>query len=147
MIVSAPAVTTAQQPRVIGRPFVAGQCANPAGRPKGSRHKLGEAFIQAMLNDFEEHGSKVVEAVRTEQPAQYLKVVASILPKELNIRTTATEEMSDDDLALGIAALQSILAAQSAGTGGPASPGHKQAALLQPVREAEIVPLAGADGQ
>lgn len=55
---------------------------NP-GRPKGSRNKLGEAFIEAMYEDFQEHGVAAIEKVRTEKPDQYLKVVASILPKEI----------------------------------------------------------------
>lgn len=55
---------------------------NP-GRPKGARNKLGEAFIKAMLDDFNEHGVAAVETVRIEKPDQYLKVIASILPKEI----------------------------------------------------------------
>src|SRR5262245_36762420 len=35
---------------------------NP-GRPKGSRNKLGEAFIQALAEDFERHGAEVIERV------------------------------------------------------------------------------------
>lgn len=98
--------------------FKAGQpSANPRGRPKGSRNKLGEAFVEAMLKDFDAHGEKVIETVRTERPDQYLKVIASILPKELNVTTSRVEEMSDDELAAGIAALQSILAASAARAG------------------------------
>jgi len=63
---------------------------NP-GRPKGSRNKLGEAFIAAMYDDFQEHGVEVIEAVREGKPDQYLKVIASILPKEIE----AGEKLSD----------------------------------------------------
>jgi hypothetical protein len=31
--------------KVIHRPFLPGQSGNPRGRPKGSRHKLSEAFL------------------------------------------------------------------------------------------------------
>jgi Family of unknown function (DUF5681) len=85
--------------RVVGRPFLPGQSGNPAGRPKGARHKLGEAFIAAMHADFETHGEKVVAQVREEKPDQYLKVIASILPKELTVNAGPLEEMSDDALA------------------------------------------------
>lgn len=54
---------------------------NP-GRPKGARNKLGEAFIQALHDDFNEHGIAAVEQVRIEKPDQYLKVIASLMPKE-----------------------------------------------------------------
>ncbi len=63
--------------------FKPGQSGNPAGRPKGARHKLGGAFLEAMLEDFNTHGVDVIKAVRLEKPDQYLKVVASILPKEI----------------------------------------------------------------
>ena len=70
---------------------------NP-GRPKGSRNKLGEAFLSAMHEDFVEHGAKVIEQVRIEKPDQYLKVVASILPQQLNVNVQPFDEMSDDQL-------------------------------------------------
>ena len=85
-----------QDKRVIGAPFKKG---NP-GRPKGARNKLGEAFLEAMLDDFTEHGAVVIETVRTEKPDQYLKVIASILPKEMNLSVNDQfSEMTDDELA------------------------------------------------
>jgi len=65
--------------------FKPGQSGNPAGRPKGARHKLGTEFLEKMLADFEVHGDSVIEKVRDEKPDQYLKVVASILPKEIEL--------------------------------------------------------------
>lgn len=62
--------------------FVAGNSGN-GGRPRGARAKLGEAFLEAMYTDFQEHGVAAIITVRDEKPDQYLKVVASILPKEL----------------------------------------------------------------
>ncbi|MFL6797474.1 MAG: hypothetical protein ACJ8F3_08695 [Xanthobacteraceae bacterium] len=66
-------------------PAQPGEVRNPRGRPKGSRNKLGEAFIAALHEDFSEHGLEVIQRVRVEEPAQYLKVVASILPRELKV--------------------------------------------------------------
>ncbi len=70
--------------------FVAGNSGN-GGRPKGARAKLGEAFLSAMQQDFAENGAAVIEAVRTEKPDQYLKVVASILPKEIDLGDETTK--------------------------------------------------------
>ncbi|CAB4157790.1 hypothetical protein UFOVP679_45 [uncultured Caudovirales phage] len=70
---------------------------NP-GRPKGSRNKLGEAFLEALHDDFNTHGVAAIVQVREEKPDQYLKVIASILPKELNVNVNDTDAMSDDEL-------------------------------------------------
>jgi len=105
-------------------PFKPGQSGNPKGRPKGSRNKLGEDFLSALQADFAEHGPSTIVKVREERPHEYLKVIAGILPKELNVNTSRVEEMSDDELADGIAALQSILAAQAAREGSEKTPRH-----------------------
>lgn len=91
--------------------FRPGQVANPNGRPKSSRHKLGEAFIQAMHADFQQHGDKVIEQVRIERPSQYLKVIASILPKELNVNTNVLESLDDNELAEMVVVLKSVRSA------------------------------------
>lgn len=82
-------------------PFVKGQSGNPKGRPRGSRQKLTEAVLKAYCDDFAEHGVGVVEKVRTEDPATYLRVVSSLLPKELEatVRHVDAKELTDDDLA------------------------------------------------
>jgi hypothetical protein len=73
-------LTIAEQRDGKGR-FLTGNSGG--GRPKGARSKLGEEFLQALLKDFNEHGAKVIATVREDKPDQYLKVVASILPKEI----------------------------------------------------------------
>lgn len=72
--------------------------ANPSGRPKGSRNKLGEAFLSDLLADWEAHGAEVIESVRADKPEVYMKVVASILPKDLNVNVNKFEELSDEEL-------------------------------------------------
>lgn len=99
--------------------FKPGQSGNPAGRPKGARSKLGEAFIEAMHADFEQHGVAAIAKVRDEKPDQYLKVIASILPKDLNVNINNMDDLTDDQLIQRIrqldSAIRPFLDAQGAG--------------------------------
>lgn len=102
-------------------PWKPGQSGNPAGRPRGSRNKLGEAFIQALYDDFTQHGVEVIEKVREDKPDQYLKVVASILPKEFHVTDATLTDMSDEEvfeIASAIRAARSGAAAAGGAPGG-----------------------------
>lgn len=101
------------------------------GRPKGSRNKLGEQFLQDLLADWEEGGAAAIRTVRTEKPDQYLKVVASTLPKELNVKVNELDELTDDQIARQLASVASQLAAAGFDLG--AGAGAKEAA--QPTGE------------
>jgi hypothetical protein len=95
--------------RVIGRPFKKGQSGNPAGKPKGSRNKLGEAFLSDMYNDWLENGVAVIQEVRAEKPDVYLRTVASILPRDRNVNINPLEEAGDDELIQRLRDLDSII--------------------------------------
>ena len=71
-------------------------CASGAakGRPKGSRNRLGVAFVEAMLGDFEQHGRTVIANLRDDKPEQYLRIVASILPKEIELGEDAIDTIA-----------------------------------------------------
>ena len=85
------------------KPFEPG---NP-GRPKGSRNKLGEAFIEALHDDFNANGVAAIVEVRQTRPHEYLKVIAGILPKELKVSSDI--ELSDDQLIERIRQLDDII--------------------------------------
>ncbi len=104
---SDPANKNAPKPR--GKPFQPGNQANPLGRPKGSRNRLGEAFIQALADDFDKHGIKAITTVRDERPHEYLKVIASLLPKQVEIKEGAFDGIGDEELAALIVAARSAL--------------------------------------
>jgi hypothetical protein len=87
--------------------FVTGNIGG--GRPKGSRNKLGEAFLDDMFADWQANGAAAIIAVRTEKPDQYLKVVASILPKELNVNVNEVDSLTDDELIERIRALDAAI--------------------------------------
>jgi len=113
-----------------------GQVLNPNGRTKGSRNKLGEEFVQALQQDFNQHGPAAIVRVREEKPDAYLKVIASILPKELNVNTNALGDMSDDELTAVLAALRALadtVAPALAGAGTGEASRAQPAADLSPV--------------
>lgn len=78
--------------------FPAGKSGNPTGRPKGARSKLGEDFLADMYADWQNHGPAVIERVRETKPEQYLKVVASLLPKDINLNVESYQEWTDEQL-------------------------------------------------
>jgi hypothetical protein len=106
---SSAADNTAQKQQ-IGRPFEPGQSGNPSGRPKGSRNKFSEKLLEAFAKDFDQYGEEVIQTVRTERPHEYLRIAASLMPKQMEIEDKRgqgrAEDLSDDELA-AIAAGQS----------------------------------------
>jgi hypothetical protein len=110
-------------------PFKPGQSGNPAGRPKGSRNKLGEAFIEALHEDFLDNGAATIARVRIEDPTAYVKVCASLLPKELKIERV--DELNDEQLDQRIRQLASIIGVEigaADASGGKAAPDETQSA-------------------
>ena len=77
--------------------FLTGSNGGP-GRPKGSRNRLSEAFIAALCDDFDQHGAAAIERTRVEDPVAYVRVLASILPRQIRVEDEL-REMSDEDLA------------------------------------------------
>ena len=69
-------------------PWRRGESGNPAGRPKGSRNKLSEEFVAEVYADWCEHGAAAIKTVREIRPDVYVKVVASLLPRQVQAAVT-----------------------------------------------------------
>ena len=69
-------------------PWRRGESGNPAGRPKGSRNKLSEEFVAEVSADWCEHGAAAIKTVREIRPDDYVKVVASLLPRQVQAAVT-----------------------------------------------------------
>jgi hypothetical protein len=91
----------------------------PAGTATTKRTKktLGDDFLDAVRADFRAHGAGVIAAVRADKPDQYLKIVQSVLPKELasnlpkglHASTDTLESLSDDEIRRRIRGLEAVL--------------------------------------
>ncbi len=81
--------------------FKPGQSGNPKGRPKGSRNKINDAFLRDFYEAWEAFGRPALLAAAWTKPAEFVKVAASLLPKELEatVRTIRAENLADDELA------------------------------------------------
>src|SRR5262245_14851362 len=68
------------------------------GRRKGSRDRISTALLESIAADFEAHGDEAVKIARVERPVEYLRIVASLLPKEFEITDNRLKDISDDEL-------------------------------------------------
>jgi hypothetical protein len=112
------------RPKPSSQAWQPGQSGNPKGRPIGSRNKLNEKFILALHDDFVEHGSKVIAKVREEKPDIYLKVIASILPRELHVKEQSMfDGMTNEQLDEILGSVRAIIATHApAGLGDGKAP-------------------------
>ena len=108
--------------------FQPGNKASP-GRPKGARSRLQENFLAALADDFAEYGVQAIQTMRAEKPSEYIKTVASLMPKQLEL-DRPLQDLTDDDLAIGIHALQAYITANGLSEGTGAATVLEQAASV-----------------
>jgi hypothetical protein len=79
--------------------FQTGNIGGP-GRPRGSRNLLGEEFVAAVHRDWTLHGQAVLARVRVDNPGSYLRVIASLVARDVIVQRTPSEfdHLSDAEL-------------------------------------------------
>ena len=75
------------------------------GRKTGSRNRLTETFLAAIETDFSQHGPQTLAQLRSDDPAAYLRIVASLVPRDMILR----REQAEDYSGLGLDELEDIL--------------------------------------
>lgn len=70
------------------RPFKPGQSGNLAGRPKGSRNKLSERFLEDMHDLWKRRGMQVLESIVETHPEKLLAAMVQVLPRDFQVTVT-----------------------------------------------------------
>ena len=87
---------------------------NPHGNRHRTRHLLNQEFMQPQLLHFRQHGKKAIEKVARNQPAVYVKILALLVPREMQIEhTNRIKQMTDEEIEQAIEAIQTMLAARA----------------------------------
>jgi hypothetical protein len=95
----------------------AADATNPGGSLEATRRSFNKDFLLALAADFKKHGAAAIEKVRKQQPAAYMKICASLVPREMKVEhSNAIKAMSDEQIEAAIEAIQAMLE-QRAGEG------------------------------
>jgi hypothetical protein len=71
---------------------------NPSrSKQKGDRDRLSAAFLKALGDDFEQHGEATIKALREKDPSTYIRVVAGLQPKTVEIEEVSPESRLSDE--------------------------------------------------
>src|SRR5258707_14944478 len=82
---------------------------------RGSRNRLSEAVICALLRDFSKHGIKAIAKVRKTQPAAYMKICALLVPREMKLEHSGgIKAMSTEQIERSIELIKEMLAEREA---------------------------------
>ena len=79
-------------------PFKPGTTGNPGGRPKGARNNLAEAFLDDLVEAWEREGAAAIQRVIETKPAAFLKIVADLMPKDMNLTVNRYDQLTDEQL-------------------------------------------------
>lgn len=109
-----------------GHGWKPGESGNPGGSTQGYRRKIQGKFLETLAADFDLHGKQAIVDCRENKPDVYMKVCASLLPKEIDLKNPL-DEIDDTTLAAVLAAVRAVLAgatgkAPDQGTVEPPSP-------------------------
>ncbi len=62
-----------------------GQVLNPHGRPKGSRNRLSEKFLESLEQLWQERGREILDRAVEESPGTIISAITKLMPKEATL--------------------------------------------------------------
>jgi hypothetical protein len=88
--------------------FKPGQSGNPRGLPRGSRHRLSECVLAELCETWETHGKDALNRLAAENPVAFVRIVASLVPRQREALVNPFDDFTDEDLDQLAAYLESI---------------------------------------
>lgn len=81
------------------------------GRPTGARDRLRNNFIAALADNFSKGGAEAIEKMRLEDPSGYVRAIATLMPKEMDVSHTVSplEQLTDEQLSAIVDATERFL--------------------------------------
>lgn len=108
-------------PKNLAPAFKPGQSGNPGGSTKGYRKTLQGDFLRSLATDFSKHGAEAIRQAREDDPLGYIRTVAALMPKEVEL-VRPLEALSDDELSAIAEQLRSALGTGSVRAGDSTPP-------------------------
>jgi hypothetical protein len=107
---------------------------NPAGRPVGSRNKFADNFFADLSATWAAHGKTAMEKTAQEEPAKFVAICASLIPKDVQLSLTARLPggLDPDDWQIALAVFQAVRDALPDASKRP--PGEVMAFVLEAIR-------------
>jgi hypothetical protein len=84
------------------------------GRPNTAQRKLLDLFVAALVKDFEEGGPEAIATLRRFDPANYLRLVAVMVPRTL-VDANARNDEYDEEVADALDRVQELVDAYASG--------------------------------
>jgi hypothetical protein len=126
-------------PRSKNGQWVAGFSGRQGTDPGRARKALNADTIRAMHDAFRRGGRQAIDKVMKNAPAQFLKMLVLLVPRELEVtHSGGVKGMSDEQLERGIEALEALMAKRAARPGDDAK--VIEAQVAEPAAEEPSAP-------
>src|SRR5262245_61139263 len=100
--------------RINGR-FAPGFSGNPGGSPDRARKALNAETIAELHKAFRRGGAKAIDKVMKNNPAMFLKLLVSLVPREMQVEQSGgVKAMTTEQIERGIELIKEMLAQREA---------------------------------